>query len=294
MDIAVGITLLYAFISASFRGVISTIDRYQFGVSRQSVTFTNIYNNVLAFIISLVVCIFFGDVHRVLPFLGNIKIILFSFILQLAAHAFSYAFKHMKIPAVIIFSKMADLFIPIGIFLFSSIWNWSDFLFSVSTFLVCVPIFIFQNKKGHIHLFSALAVLFVLVIQGSFSPWFMSGVSSDSWIHYTVALIFWRLVFSLLGVINNSKEFSMHPTCSKKFRKYLSIMLVRSVLTLGAQAFLVLSLSQERPVLAWPVLNATGLISVVFSSLILREHAGKYEILAVILIAILGLLKALV
>jgi drug/metabolite transporter (DMT)-like permease len=70
------------------------------------------------------------------------------------------------------------------------------------------------------------------------------------------------------------------------------MVLIRGVLTVGAQAAMVLALSYNQPILAWPILNSAALLSVVLSSIVLREHPTKAQSFAVVTIAILGLVVA--
>lgn len=288
MDNIVLFSLTFAFLSATLRGAISVIDRYQFGIHKKHVSQINILNNALTLALVLLLVWQLALFSNFKQFIIDLRVIVFALLLQATAHAFSYAFRHMKVATVIVFSKLPDILTPICIWIFFSKWSSGDFLFSAGTFVLCLPLLLHYRGKNHIHFYSAFAVCTFLILQGSLSPWYMSDVVNNQtlWLPFTAALIAWRLLFSV--VFAASLKFNWSSLRSQE----LSLLIARALLTLGAQGFLVLSLSYGKPVLTWPILNSTGLISIVLSSLCLRERASRSEYAVVTALISLGLAKA--
>lgn len=287
VDKIVLLTLVFALLSAVFRGAISVIDRYQFGHSKKHIGSTNVINNTLTFSLALVLASAMNQMSQMTEFLFDMRVIVFGLLLQLSANAFSFAFRHMKVPAVIVFSKLPDFFIPILIWMIFGQWSPSEFVFSVATFIICIPLIFNYRSQHKVHYLAAFGVCFFLVLQGGLSPWYMTDIIRDHilWVPFTAALVGWRLVFSLFMTKTNQWS-------GKELKQQNLVLLVaRAVLTLGAQAFLVLSLSFGKPVLAWPILNSTGLISIAFSSVILREHASWREFAVILALLSLGAFK---
>ncbi len=132
-------------------------------------------------------------------FLLDPRVIEFGLLLQFAANAFSYAFRHMKVSTIIVVSKTSDFFIPILLWAIFDKWVLQDFLFSVSTVLLCLPLLFKYKGERQFHYLSAVAVVFFLVFQGALTPWYMMDAASTKmlWLPFTAALIAWRLVFSI-------------------------------------------------------------------------------------------------
>lgn len=297
MDTLVVLTLTYATLSASFRGIISVLDRKLFGHKKTSIALTNLVNNLLAFLLCTLLALFFTDTDHLLAQALQWKIMVFALLLQGGALAFSWAFRHMRVHHVIIASKSADLLIPFALLLATQSWETENSLFSFATFVACLPILYHHRRSGHLHWPATSLIALILTLQGGLSPFLVQqdGASLAGWISYTTGLIFWRLIwmtlFSLpkLRLLHGDQAKAdplWHPSA-------LGLTTLRSILTIGAQVFLVLSVGIGIKALAWPILNATGLISVVISSWLLKEKPGRVEILALLAIFALSLLRAL-
>ena len=297
IDITAALTISYAFASAGSRGVISVIDRHQFGIRKKSIIYTNIFNNIAASFLSLVLVLVFAQEQVFFSFISNMKVIVFALLLQLSANAFSYAFKHMKVASMTVAAKMSDIFIGPLIYVLFSIWSTGDFLFAVLTSAICLSLIFSKKHHGFrdFHMVSALTVCVTLILQGVLSPWYVENVSQNqlSWMPFTAALVCWRLIFSWLFSLDFSTKVFKGLWAEVTHAEFLFLLLSRAVLTLAAQGFLVLSLSLGRPVLAWPILNATGLVAALLSAWLLKEKATKTEVVVICLIALLGLVKVL-
>ena len=286
-------TLAYATTSSASRGAISAIDRIQFGVRRKKITFTNVHNNVAALFVALLFAGAFGRLGGFTQQLLSVRVIVFAALLQITANAFSYAFTHMKVSSIIVVAKISDMFVAPLIFLLFAKWSTADFTFAAVTSLTCFGLMAKESGKS-LHLKASVLVCVLLVIQGALSPWYMSHVvvNRGIWVPFTCALICWRLVFSL--VLSAQVIHEVHLSFAGHDKEYWILHVVRAGLTLSAQVFQVLALSYDRPVVAWPVLNATGLFAVLFSYLVLKERASFREATAIILIAVIGAARTFV
>jgi drug/metabolite transporter (DMT)-like permease len=119
----------------------------------------------------------------------------------------------------------------------------------------------------------------------------MAGLTKnrDLWIPFTCALIVWRLVFSLALTLGDLRL--IHHSFRGHDSEYWILHALRAVLTLSAQVCQVLALSWDRPIIAWPILNATGLFAIVISFLVLKERASSRESIAILFIAVIGLVR---
>ena len=286
-------TMADAAVSSASRGAISAIDRLQFGVRKKKITFTNIHNNIAALLVGIVAAALFGKLSGITQQLFEVRVFIFAGLLQLSANAFSYAFRHMRVSSLIVVTKVSDIFIAPLVFLLFSKWSSGDFAFAMLTSLGCLAVLL-NGGRVHLHLKSAVFVCLRLIAQGGLSPWYMAEVTEhhDLWVPFTCALITWRLLFSLAfsfrGLPSVPQSFFGHDL------EYWVLHVIRAGLTLSAQVFQVLALSYGRPIVAWPILNATGLFAILFSYLILKERATRQETFAIVLISMVGVIRMLI
>jgi hypothetical protein len=280
-------TIEFATASSASRGAISVIDRLQFGIRRKRITATNIHNNIAALLFAFFAAGLLGKLSGIGEQITDLRVIVFAILLQVSAHSFSYAFRYMKVPSIIIVTKVADIFIAPLIFLLFNHWSFPDFLFASITSTGCLAI-LFSGNRQHLHLKSSLLVCVFLIAQGALSPWYMSQVIANHnlWLPFTSAVLVWRLLFSLVFSFRELPQ--VHRSFFGHEYEYWTLHVFRAILTLSAQAFLVLALSMDRPVIAWPILNATGLFSILFSTYLLKEGATRQESFAILFVAVVG------
>jgi len=271
--------VLFSFLSSFSRSILNIIDRYTFGHLKKSVAGTSFINNYLPLLLLLVICSITGNGKELLQKIISFKIICIAFLIQMVSYAYSLAFKHANIHKVIVISKLSDIFIPIGIFLIVGSWNWLDYGFAILTTIVCIPI-IFQKSdyKNKTPLYIVLAVIVVLVLQGSLSSVLVdkSEQTIVNSILITTAIMFWRFCWSFF-VYYYHKEGSL-------IEDLLDVRLValfRCLTSISTQLFFILALSYTTSPIAWPIFNSTILFSVGLSALILKEKATKLEYLVI-------------
>ncbi|MEN3010812.1 MAG: hypothetical protein ABDI20_07615 [Candidatus Bipolaricaulaceae bacterium] len=133
------IGILAALGSSSLRAILNVLDRLAFGHRRAEVILLNLINNFLPLFLIFPVAVLLKP-EQTIAALGDLRNIGLAGLVQLVAYAFSAAFRELTIPQVIVYSKLPDLFIPLGIYALDRFFSVVDFLFSALTTLVCVPI----------------------------------------------------------------------------------------------------------------------------------------------------------
>jgi hypothetical protein len=278
-------------------------DRRLFGHLRWSVLIGSAINNVVPVAIAFPLAIVFCGPGQTWWSLLDAKVATFALLVQVVALLFGYAFRVSPIPRIIVFAKLPDLFIPLGIFLEIGNFNWRDYAFSVATVLACLPVFIKCVRPGVRAQPVLLAVCAALIVQGSLSP-LLVGSQPHSLVlltAYTWGLLVWRLVFSA-GVVAVSRvnsgvkaplsEADPGPVCISRVDFVLFV--ARGVVALITQLTFVIALGSGKPAIAWPVINSTPLLSVVASAILLREKPSRGELAAVVLICGLAVGRELI
>lgn len=283
--------------SAFSRAGLNIIDRYQIGVKSLSIAALNFLNNAVPAGIILAIALIFGVYDDLLRSFINWRTALFSGSVQLVAYAFSFGFRNMTVSQVTVAGKAADLFIPIGIFLSTDYWDWTTYIFAVLTTLVCLPILHTgatakrtpQSRKAVAQACFVIGV--ALLLQATFAPVLIDpGVNAlafkDAFV-FTASVIMWRTIWSLLPIVRYGTQLGKIP------RSILihPVFGARVVLTLTTQVSFVLAVGSSFAALAWPILNSTGLLAMVLSSLCLGEKPSRKEGIIIIAIAFLALLR---
>lgn len=287
----VAFTILFASASAVFRGFISVLDRDLFGHRRKCVLSTNLVNNVLAFaVVSALAWLWVGKA----AFAGivDLKVFVFALLLQFSAICFSFGFRSMSVHRVILISKTSDLLIPFAVLLTTSEWNWQNSLFSFLIFFCCLPLLFSREARSEIAPLTAVMIVLSLVLQGGLSPLLIKNGGHGAWLSSTVGIIFWRMAWGVPPMFSLGKRFYTSLSAAMDI-EVLKILCLRSVLTVGAQAFLILAVGWGIDVVAWPILNSTGLVSVCFASVQLREHPRRADVIAIGLVTLLAISKSI-
>ncbi len=282
-------TIIFALISSILRAFLNVVDRRVFGYLRQGVLKVNFLNAILPFILLLIGSFLMGLSSEVIPALLSIQAIIFALLTQLVAYAFSLAFKYVNVHQVVVYAKLPDVFIPLGIFLLSNSWDWLDYLFAILTVVACYPILRSNLQLEQKVPYYVIPFLIVsLTVNGSLSSILVDPsnlVIAQSTL-FTMSVMFWRTVWSALGLFSKRVNLSLftkleiHP-----------LILFRSILAVGTQVSLILSLAGGRAAIAWPILNTTILLAVVFSYFFLKEKMNQRELFAIVAIGILTITR---
>lgn len=270
--------MICAALSVLSRAGLNVIDRKSYGHLQLPMLLTNTINNSLPLLGLTVALPFYADRTLLLGLLLDWRLIVFAGIIQLVAYCFSYAFRYLDIPSVLIFSKCPDMFIPLTVFLVLGYWSNADALFSLVSVLVLLPIMWQQKFLGCSHI--ALLMLLLLVIQATVAPILvpMHHLNSHVLLNTLFVVIFYRFVFCYVCLFYAHRSF----TTLRGQQTQWGLLLVRGVLAISTQFFFIAAISADSPVVAWPILNSTALIGIFFSALFLSEPANKAQLLTVV------------
>lgn len=245
------------------------------------VAFVNLVNNLLPLLIIFPIAASFG-LEQILEAVGDVRNVWLAGLIQLVAYAFSLAFRKLTIPQVIVFSKLPDLLIPLGIYALSGVWSFIDFAFSALTTVVCLPLLLTRDHsrvdykgQGWVLVFLMGAVL----LRGVFSGALVQGQGSyrDVWLLVTAATLWWRFIWTLLvtlgSVLIQGKPSWTSPGTA--------LLIGWAGITLAVQALYVLALATGPTTAVWPIINSTALFSTVFSAVLLHERPTRHELAAI-------------
>lgn len=282
--------MLAAFLSALSRAGLNIIDRHQIGFQHLSISQVNLWNNIIPALLAVIFCTFLGLGHELLEYLFQWKTLLFSLLVQLVAYSFSFAFRYLKVNQVTITAKFSDLFIPIGIFLTTRHWSWSNYNFAVATTLLCLPMAWKYCVKKEYSLSIGFFITAALVLQASLAPLlFKSPMILDANIRhaliFTIAVLLWRSAWSLIPMLLHQQkivlsDLFLHP-----------LFFLRSLLTIATQGTFIMAISSPNAFVAWPILNSTGIFALFLSRYFLKEKQTTLEQTIVIGIALLELIR---
>lgn len=277
--------IVMAIFSALSRGVISVIDRYQIGIKGNSVVEVNLYNNLftLLFVIGLT---FYFPIWNLIT---DWKVILYSVLVQAVAIGYSTLFKKMTIFKSVISAKLADLLIPIAVYLSTGKLDLKIYFLAVFTTLIVV---FWLKKKGDAkkYLDGVIIIVPLLTIQAFASPLLVGNNKNQlsSIIAFTLSTLVIRFIISALMMLFYQKSFQLKNSLNSN---NLFIYIIRSILTIIAQFTFVIVTSDKYSALGWIFLNMTSLYGVLASSLFLKEKNTKKEILLICFITAIMLIQ---
>src|SRR5262249_25669683 len=185
-----------------------------------------------------------------------------------------YAFKYLKVSAVVIQSKLADVFIPLLLLLGPHPPKTLDVLYSLATFLCLLPILL-QTRwlQQAVSWRAALLLTGILTLQGlTARPLTETAAAGlNAAIPVTTVVLFWRTVFSSVPLMQQAANLRAALESKR------SLLLLRAGLTIITQLTFILAASQPNVLLAWPILNSTALVSTLLAQLTLRERPRPAE-----------------
>lgn len=285
--------MLVALVSAFSRAGLNLVDRYQIGLQRLSIVTVNFWNNTIPAGAMVALTAGFGWHRELGACLIDARTALFSALVQLVAYSFSYAFRHLNVSQVTVAGKASDLFIPIGIFVVAGHWDWVTYGFAVTTTLVCLPLLHSGNSRRHPEAMKAAFALIggALVLQASLAPLLVGPGQVTSSVQDTLifatAVIVWRVAWSLLPMLRRGGK---QPVFSWALL-VTPVFMVRVLLSIATQITFVVAISSSASAVAWPILNSTGILAMLLSSLLLKEKPSGPEKWIVTAITVLGLLR---
>jgi uncharacterized membrane protein len=285
--------MLFAVVSAFCRAGLNLIDRHQIGLQGLSIATVNFWNNAVPAAIMVMGLVALGWQAELAACVLDWRTALFSGLVQGVAYAFSYAFRHLNVSQVMVAGKASDLLIPVGIFLVVGHWDGATYAFAAATTLVCLPLLRGDGRGRTPGAMRRAAALIggALVLQASLAPLLAAsgGATADvrHVLVFAAAVIVWRTAWSLPALLRRRIGAPMSSRALLGSRAFMA----RVLLSVATQITFVMAVGSAASALAWPILNSTGILAMVFSSLLLRERPSAPEAWAVTAITAMALLR---
>jgi uncharacterized membrane protein len=285
--------MIFALASACSRAGLNIIDRYQIGFRRQSVVTLNFFNNVVPAAVMVALVATFGFHKELVVSITDWRTAVFSGLVQIVAYAFSYAFRYLNVSQVAVAGKASDLFIPIGVLLVAGHWDWVTYGFAVATTVVCLPILRSNDNDKYPDAIKRVAFLIgvALVLQASLAPLLVAPGNTASRIEHTLAfataVIVWRMVWSLLPMLHRG----CGPSAPSFALLVSPVFIARVLLTVITQITFIIAVGSSTSTVAWPILNSTGFLAMMLSSVFLKEKPSGAEKWIIVAITALALLR---
>ena len=276
-----------AFLSAVLcvvtRALLNICDRKIFQKEATDFLKSIFYNALFPFLVSWAVTLLcFDNNSYFAAYLFEPGVISSALGAQAAAMIFSHCFSKMTVKSVVVSSKMADLFIPLMIFLVTSEYKISDYCFSLLSTILFFPIlYMIIKYKSEIYFKTSLALIVILVFQAGINSYFAMHALADSWVKFlsmVTCILLWRIFFIMgLYAWEWVKALPQSEHSAKKNVAYLALLL-RAFLAFISQAAFFYSITRVSGNIAWPLLNSTPLVACFSAHILLREHTGKTEL----------------
>lgn len=288
-------TFLCAAASACTRSALNLIDRHIYGTQRRSVRATMVVN----LLFPLCACVALALAVRPAPLLAaaffSSATLIPGLMIQIVSYAYASAFKRFTIASVILDSKLGELLIPLSLAPWAHVFRPRDYLFYGLSFLAFIPMFRRHREIwGRLRSGYALLVIGSTVLQAMVFFWFPIAKGSSSFgdlLVFHTGVLAWRFFFSIAVLLVQPRDRAQ--PAPRPGLADVPLTAVRGGFFLATQVTFFLTLAQPEAHLAWPVLNAASLLSVLAAAPILKEKARAEEILPVILLAALVVARVL-
>jgi hypothetical protein len=272
-----------ACISSFTRAIINLIDRWQFAYNKDCVIEISFINNLLPVILAISGGLLFGYSKLILENILCFESIFLGVIIQVVAITFSYAMKRYELLKVTLMAKVSDFFMPIIFGLMGGFHNVNQISIQAIGFLIAAPLFLKFNIFGISSLHFLVLIVLGLTAQVIFGKYFLGSHLLDNnfeeLIFFSVGVIFWRTMWTLPIFFYKYKKLSFFKVPSR-------ITYLRSILTLITQLSFIYTINSIFVDIAAPILNLTGLFSVLLASLVIKEKLGK-DVLGLIFLTFL-------
>jgi hypothetical protein len=280
------VVLFLSIASAFFRAFLNILDRKVAQAKNSDVLLISLANNVAP----LIICLPFGYfLYRaeILEYVFSSSMWMIAASVQINAIVFVYAFKHMQVTQVGIWSKFPDIFLPFILLGLGFNPNIYDIVFSVATTVVFIGVKGFDrrgiivSRPGMLIFASMIAHALVtsVLIEASVK-------SFSEMVAMGICIIFIRSIYTIF--------LSAHRILRLKGFSTISIQLIvpRAICTLLTQITFVAALSFGLPALSWPIFNMTSLIAMILAYFFLLERPHRSDIVLLIAMTLLTVVRA--
>lgn len=273
------------FACVASRSSLNVIDRYLFGQNSINFKFLYFSSLLLPFIYSLLLLPFFGTFAGVIEHILCIKCFTWALATNLVGLSFSYAFRHKDVRHVVLHTKIPELILPVFVFFsffpdqFSGGVNWKHLVPLALTWVSFIPYFMGGLHKTILFDKPALCLFGSLLIQmlvGSSILISLNGI--EEILVFTIAFLFWRCILSLPLSLKKIKDEKIDLRALSL--PIILIIIGRGVIGLIAQFTLNLALVDGHPMMIWPLLNTSVILSAIASQYFLKEQIHKSDWIA--------------
>lgn len=273
--------MLAALLCIASRAFLNVCDRHVLKKTDADL-FKNIaLNSIFPFFVALAVTCLFTREHFFEEYLFHPGVMLSALGAQLAGCILALSFSKMPVKGVVISSKMADLFIPLLIACITNKFILADYIFSSFSVLIFIPV-VFPLEKTQIafRLKTVLAIVLVLVFQAGINSYFCIGKCADTlprFFSLMTCIIFWRAMIMLAVCLIKSLHSHNEREIAQTGAINYFLLLFRALISFLSSAAFFYAITRPLGNLAWPILNATPLVSCITAHFVLQERVGKTE-----------------
>jgi hypothetical protein len=212
----------------------------------------------------------------------SIRCFLLALATNLVGLSFSYAFRHKDVRHVMLHSKIPELILPFFLLipLFPELQPISlkHCIPLLLMWISFIPYFLNGNHKKVLFDRPSLCILGTLLFQMLVSSTFrMSLLTLKDLLVFTMAVLLWRCILSLVLFTNkksNAFKFSSLTT------PLILLIGVRGLVALVTQFTFNWAIMQGHPLLVWPILNTTLIVSSLGSQFFLKEQIQRSDWIA--------------
>jgi len=261
-----------ACISSLTRASINLIDRWQFSYKKDCVIQIAFINNLLPFFLAVSGGLFLGYGPLIFKKILCLEAFFLGAIIQVVAITFSYAIKKYELLKVTLMTRVSDFFMPIVFGFIGGFHNINQIGIQSIGFLITVPLFLKFKIFELNSVFFLVFIVFGITAQAIFGKYFMGDdLSHDNFeglIFFSIGVIFWRTIWTLPMLCCKLTTLKIFIVPSK-------VTLLRSILTLVTQISFVYTINSIFVDIALPILNLTGLFSILLASLFMKEKLER-------------------
>lgn len=277
------------------RSTLIVIDRYTYGLKGKNLLIFLSINTFLPFLIGLSAVVAFRDISHLLEFIFSPACMIFSPAIQLVSFSYCWAFSKWEVKYVELQGKISDLFLPlIFIVLPASLLHgreanqWQLYIPMVLSWIGFTPLIIKNHLLRNILNKSTALICSSLIIEAAISMMITKTSYANGWDAFEFALgtLFWRSMISiscsLLHVFKARKNGLKDESLPKEpmDMKLTTIIFVRALITLVTQVTFIFTIATTHPLIIWPIINSTPLVSSICSKIALKEKLFWPELFA--------------
>jgi hypothetical protein len=284
-------TFCFALLCVLARSSLNVLDRKIFSHRKSCLIQTHFLNTLLTAAIALPLTLALFGTQLLTPQLLSVATVSAAFTMHVVSFVFSGTFKVSNVRTVALFTKLADLFIPLSLFMASRFTHTSTLFMQFLTGVLVIPLLLKNRNQGHLNGW-LVTLIVALTVQALVMATIGAGNSGESISHfcnYLTAIFLWRTVFALVPMIAVLRRSKINFVDGFAFD-----LAARALLMIVNYACFFLAVHSPDASLAWALFNSTGLFSLVFAKIAICEAPDRFELTTFIAIASASLIAFLI